>query len=148
MSHNISRTIMNNGSKTMLLHVYLESDGTEGELVNHPLVDPTHYDSVFTDQIIRPDMKLTLTQLWYSFSWFDAILLFDDLVPYPSWVCSRDAHNHIDFRHFGGISNRLVDPNTSKSTDRTGKILITTNGFEPIGSKGTMILEIRKNVNI
>lgn len=146
MTNTITRTLLVNGARSMLLHVYLESDGVTGELKNYVLVDPTVYDGVFTDKIIRPDMKLTVTQIWHSLGWFDALLSFDDLVPAPSWVCTRDSCNHIDFRHFGGIAQRYVDPDTAKATDRTGKILLSTNGFAPAGSMGTLIIEIRKSV--
>ena len=43
----VTRTILNNGSKTMLLHVYLESKGFEGELDKFVLADPELYDSVY-----------------------------------------------------------------------------------------------------
>ena len=63
----VTRTLLNNGSKSFLLHVYLKNEGTDGELQNFVLADPELYDSVFTDKIIQPNMKLTLTQVWYSF---------------------------------------------------------------------------------
>ena len=143
----ITRTILNNGSKAILLHVYLENTGIEGELDKEVLVDPTVYDSVFTDRIIQADMKLTLVQLWYSFKWFDATLYFDDLSPVPCWVLPRDGTTHVDFHYFGGLSNRLIDPNTNQSTNRTGKVLISTDNFAPVGSAGTLILELRKSNN-
>jgi hypothetical protein len=143
MSNRVLRTVLNKGSKTILLHVYLESDGVEGELVSYPLVDSTVYDPVL-DTFAQSNVKLTVKQIWHSFSWFDALLSFDNTTPTPSWVLTRDAHNHIDFRHFGGIADRLIDPNTNVSTDRTGKILLTTNGFAPAGSVGTLILELSK----
>ncbi len=146
MANTVQRTILQNGSKSLLLHVYIESDGYEGELTNYVIADPELYDSVFTDKIIRPDMKLKISQIWYSFNWFDATISFDELNPVPCWVLPRDASNHIDFRHFGGMANKLVDPQTSASTERTGKILLSTNDFAPEKSKGSIILEIRKSV--
>lgn len=146
MANTVTRTILANGSKTLLLHVFIESDGYEGELTNYVLADPELYDSVFTDRIIRPDMKLKISQLWYSFNWFDATISFDELNPVPCWVLPRDSSNYLDFRHFGGLSNKLIDPQTTQSTERTGKILLSTNDFAPEKSKGTIILEIRKNV--
>lgn len=145
MANTVTRTILNNGSKTLLLHVYLESDGYEGELTNYVIADPEMYDSVMTNQIIRPDMKLTISQMWYSFNWFDATISFDELNPVPCWVLPRDSSNYLDFRHFGGLANKLVDPQTNQSTERTGKILLSTNEFAPAQSKGSIILEIRKS---
>lgn len=147
MSNHVTRTILNNGSKTLLLHVYLESNGSDGELSNYVIADPELYDSVFTDKIIQPNMKLTLTQAWYSFNWFDSVISFDDLNPVPCWLFPQASHNYIDFRYFGGLANRLINPDTATSTDRTGKILLSTNGFAPAGSVGTMVLEIRKSLD-
>lgn len=146
MSNTIIKTVLNSGSKSILLHVYMESDGSEGELKDYPLIDRTIYDPS-SKSYIQPNMKLTVSQIWNSFSWFDALLSFGNLVPAPSWLLARDSNNYIDFRHFGGIADRLIDPNTSESTERTGKILISTNGFAPLGSMGTMILEIKRDLN-
>lgn len=146
MTHRVIKNVLNNGSKTTLLHVYLENNGLDSELTNYELVDPVVYDAMFEPRRIQPDMKLTIAQVWYNFAWFDGLLAFDSLVPSPSWVLPRDAGNHIDFRHFGGLADRLVDPATTTSTDRTGKILLSTSGFAVTGARGTMILEIRKNL--
>lgn len=142
-------TILNNGTKNLLLHVYLNSDGSEGELKNFVLADSELYDGIFSSRgIVRPDMKLKIMQVWYNFSWFDGFLSFDDTSPVPGWQLPRDAHNYLDFRYFGGLSHRLVDPQTSKSTDRTGKLLFSTNGYAVVGSTGTMVLEIKKDATV
>jgi len=142
----VTRTVLNNGSRNLLLHVYLESNGSEGELNNFVLADPEFYDGVITPDIIKPGMKLTLMQVWYSFNWFDGLISFDVNAPVPCWALPRDQENHVDFRYFGGLANRLIDPQTSKGTDRTGKILLSTSGFAPDGSIGTMVLEIKKSL--
>jgi hypothetical protein len=142
MSNTVIRTVLNKGTKQTLLHFYLESDGVEGELKNYVLLDPTVYDSLYTDKIIRPDMKLRVKQVWYSLGWFDALLSFDDLVPSPSWLLTRDGCGHADFRHFGGIAQRYIEPQDKKSSDRKGQLLLTTKDFAPFGSMGTIVLEI------
>lgn len=146
MSNIVTRTVLSNGSKRTVLHVYLESDGVEGELNNVVLLDRTIYDAL-TDSSIQDDIKLRVTQVWWSFGWFDGLLSFDSLVPFPSWLLTRDAGNYVDFRYFGGIPDKLISPNTSVSTERTGKILLKTNGFAPLGSTGTIILDIQKDIN-
>lgn len=146
MSNIVTRTVLNNGSKRTVLHVYLESDGVEGELNNVVLLDRFIYDSL-TDSATEADMKLRVAQIWWGFSWFDGLISFDSLVPVPSWLLSRDTTNYVDFRYFGGIPDKLVPPNTSASTERTGKILLRTNGFAPLGSFGTVILDIQKDIN-
>ena len=143
----VTRTILNNGSRNLLLHVYLESEGFQGELDKYVLADPELYDTIFTNKIILPNMKLTLTQVWYSFNWFDGLLSFDAVNPVPCWLLPRDASNYADFRYFGGLANRYIDPQTVKGTDRTGKILLSTSGFAPLGSTGTMVMEIKKSLD-
>ena len=143
----VTRTLLNNGSRTFLLHVYLQNEGYEGELTNYVLADPELYHSVFTHKIIQPNMKLTVTQVWYSFNWFDGMLSFDDLNPVPCWLLPRDASNYADFRYFGGLAHRVVDPKTGKVNDRTGKLLLSTSGYAPAGSSGTMVIEVRKSLD-
>jgi len=37
--------------------------------------------------------------------------------------------NYVDLRYFGGITNKFVPPETKLSTDKTGKVLISTSGL-------------------
>ena len=67
---------------------------------------------------------------------------FDDLIPAPSWNLQRDGPGYMDFRYFGGIKERYIPPQDKDSSDRTGRILITTTDFAPLGSVGTLVLEL------
>jgi hypothetical protein len=141
MANTIKKTILQNGSKSLIMHIYLESDGNEGELVNYPIVDPdTDYDQNRGPRNARPVVR----QVWHSFAWFDGLLAFDDLVPAPSWLLQRDSASYTDLRFFGGIKERYVAPQDKDSSDRTGKVLLTTTDFAPLGSTGTLVLEIWK----
>ena len=143
MANTVTKTAIQNSLKSLILHIYLESDGNEGELTNYVLIDPNL-------DFAEPNTKglnLTLAQAWFSFSWFDALLSFDSLVPLPAWELARDANNYMDFRYFGGISNRYIDPQNIYGSDKTGKILISTKDFAPLGSNGTLVLEFRKTRN-
>ena len=127
----IVKTLLSDGPSKSILSVYLQSDGVEGELTNYILLDPK------VD--LTPTAKqLTVLQIWYSFSWFDALLSFDDVSPYPSWMLTRDTGNYHDFRYFGGLKDR-------SGIDSTGKLFLTTTGFAPIGSTGTIIIEDKKD---
>ena len=136
MPNKIVKTLLLDSSKSAILHVYMESDGNEGDLSNFVLLDPKT-DFYNSDAGLR--IQMTLKQVWYSFSWFDGLLTFDDLVPYPSWQLTRDAIGYHDFRYFGGIKDR-------SSIDTTGKVLISTNGFAALGNVGTMVIEVGKNI--
>lgn len=146
MANRIIKTVMQNGTKSIIFHVYLESDGNEGELINYALIDPA---VDYVDRNGNPlggaeDIRPIVNQIWHSFSWFDGLLSFDDLVPAPSWLLARDGDNYTDLRYFRGLKDRFVDPKDKASSDRTGKVLLTTSGFAPEGSVGTMVIELLK----
>ena len=141
MANKIIKTLLQNGSKSLIVHVYLESDGVEGELTNYVLIDP---DVDYPEDLGSRNPRPVVRQVWHSFGWFDGLLSFDDLVPAPSWLLQRDSASYSDFRYFGGIKERYEDPDTKEGSDRTGKVLLTTTDFAPLGSTGTMVLEIWK----
>ena len=147
MSHTIVKKVLNNGTKNFILHCYLSSSG-DPDLDNYELIDPTLYDDLLppSDRLIAPKMKLTITQLWHSFSEFNGLLSFDYTDPSPVWVLAQNFQCHTDFRHFGGLADRYVNPQDKTATDRTGKILLSTRGFNEIGSIGTLILEVKKSL--
>lgn len=147
MSNVITKTIILNGSKNIIAQYYFQSDGVEGELNNFVLLDPlVDYPNITYPDVVggvmpdpSPKIDLRITQIWYSFSWFDASLAFADVNIWPVWVLARDQATYADFRYFGGLSDR------SSSTDGTGKLMISTSGFAPAGSVGTLVIEARKH---
>ena len=134
MANSVIKTKLVDGASKAVYFVYLEGDGS-GEFVNYELFDP---QVDFTPSPDRVDNQVTLLQIWHSFAYFDAFLSFDALVPAPSCVLTRDTVNYTDFRYFGGLKDQTT-------TDHTGKLLLTTNGLGEAGTKGTMIIEFRKN---
>lgn len=132
MSNIVIKQILQNGPKNILLYVYLKSDGTEGELTNYPVLDPS-------DVQLDTNTLFTVTQIWHACSWFDVMLSFDDVVPYPSWNIPRDAGDYTDLRYFGGLKDQ-------SGIDHTSKLLITTTGFAPEGSVGTLVIELKKDM--
>jgi len=134
MANVVVKQVLSEGTK-IILYVYLESDGVEGEFTNYVLLDPA---VDFDPPIMAGARQLTVLQAWSSLSWFDATLSFDDLVPYPNWTFVRDGDGYTDFRYFGGLKDRA-------GIDHTSKLLLSTNGFAPLGSKGNLIIELRKN---
>jgi hypothetical protein len=133
MAHIVTPTFLLDSPSKAIVHVYIESDGQSGDLSNFVLIDPK-LDFVDSPQIVQ----MSLAQVWYSFGWFDGFLSFDDVNPYPSWQLSRDSASYFDFRYFGGIKDR-------SSIDTTGKLLLSTNGLTTAGSRGTMVIELKKN---
>ena len=123
---------LHGGAANLVLHVFMEQD-EGGELENHVLIDPAAYG-------LPKSPSLRLNRAWHSLVGFDLTLKFGGLVPRPIWVFSRAASEPQDFRDIGGLSDR-GDPPPSEDN---GKVLISTNGFDQLGSQGTLVLAFRK----
>ena len=130
MANQIVKTLLSDGPSKAILSVFLRSDGIEGELDNYVLLDPL-------EDLTPPADKLAILQIWYSFSWFDGFLSFDDLVDFPSWNLTRDTDGYFDFRYFGGITDR-------SGIDHTGKLLLSTTDFAPLDAVGSLVIELGK----
>lgn len=137
MAHIVRVTPITDGPKKAIFHVYLESDGVESELTNRVLVD-SKIDFPNSSESATNIVKMSILQVWYSFSWFDGLLKFDDIDPYNSWLLARDAHGYHDLRYFGGLKDR-------STIDGRGKLMLTTNGFKDFGNVGTMVIELKKD---
>ena len=125
---------LHGGAANLVLHVFLEQDGAMGgELENHVLIDPVDYG-------LPKFPSLRLDGAWHSLVSFDLTLKFGGLVPRPIWTFSRESSGHVDFCDIGGLSDR-GDPPPSEDN---GKVLISTNGFDQLGSQGTLVLAFRK----
>ena len=145
MANQVITTVIGKSDVKTIVHVYLESDGNEGELINYVIVDPAVLYPELSIQDQRANRHI-VTQLWYSLSWFDVLLSFDELNPVPSWQITRDTDTYVDLRYFGGISDRYPSPKDKTSTDRLGRVLITTKDFAPLGSTGTIVIELKRGM--
>ena len=136
MTTNVTKTIVNEGPTKLIVHVLIESDGTDGEITNLNILDP---DADFTPSMSK-DTQLTVMQVWYDKIWFDVLLRFNALNPLTVWAFSRDSGaGYLDFRYFGGLKDR-------SATDHDGKVLISTSGLtDATSSVGTMVIEFKKN---
>lgn len=125
---------LHDGAANLVLHVFMEQDGAlGGELDNHVLIDPVDYG-------LPKSPSLKLEQAWHSLVWFDLTLKFGGLVPRPIWTFARDQNALVDFCKIGGLSDRGNPP----PSEDNGKVLISTNGFDQIGSQGSLVLAFRK----
>ena len=134
MSSLVTKQILNSGTKKVIMHWYLESDGTDGELQDYVLLDPQ------VDLALPPDpkMQLSILKIWSGMAVFDVVLKWNALVPTPVWVLVAGADASIDFSYFGGLKDY-------SGVEHDGKLLISTNGFAPAGSAGSLILELKKD---
>ena len=83
-----------------------------------------------------------LMQVWYGLVWFDVTFKTGVIIPTPIWTLARDCDSHTDFRSFGGLIDRAAYD--KPPSDDNGKLTISTNGFAVAGSRGTLVLELRK----
>lgn len=112
------------------------SDGVTGELDKYVILSPS--------DLIPPRKNnataFRIVQVWYGLARFDIVFGYGTLTPRPCWTLARDCDSHTDFRCFGGI----MDYATAPPSDVDGKLWVTTIGFAPVGSSGTVVLELRK----
>lgn len=125
------------GPSQLLLRVDLLSDGT-GELKNQPILSPSDLVPPKTNNI--PAFRIM--QIWYGMVWFDVTFKTGTITPAVLWTLARDCDSYVDFRHFGGLIDPVVY--TLPLAVDTGILTISTNGFLPIGSAGSIVLEIVK----
>lgn len=142
--NNVTMTLLVDGPRLAVAHFYLQSDGVSGELNNTPVFDPA-IDLVepLAQQFDPSDghklpLTMTIMEVWYGLSWFDVTIAFESDVNSPRLVLTRDAHDHMDLREFGGIKD-LYDSNS------TGRVLFSTKDFAPAGSNGHVIIAFKKD---
>lgn len=136
MANTISITKLLDGARFAVFHIYIKSDGATGDLADHVLIDP----AADLNPLLNAVPSLTIDEIWYDLSGFDARLEFDYLVDDTAvWTLSGGNGVHMDFTPFGGLKDR------SQVLDGTGKLMITTNGLLSAGDNGTIIIKVRKD---
>ena len=145
MANIINKTIVSEGTQKMVVQYYFESDGNEGELKNYVILDPADCNAPWNPQVdttVNPPSsrvkQFTILRAWSSSSWFDMTIVGDGATPLPIFVFARDCDFYLDFRDFGGLKDRVTDV-------PTGKILVSTKDFAPLGSNAFLVLELKKN---
>lgn len=125
------------GPSNIIIRVNMLSDGS-GELQNSPILAASDLNPPRNN--VSPSFNIR--QAWYATVWYDVVVYAGLLQPAQLWVFARDCDSHIDFRSFGGIPDQNVY--SIPSTDDNGILNISTNNFAPLGSQGSLILEIQK----
>lgn len=136
MANTVSITKILDGVRSAVFHIYIKSDGATGDMTDQVIIDPS------TDLVpaLGAIPSLSIEQIWYDLSGFDARLEFDYLIEDTAvWTLSGGNGVHMDFSHFGGLKDR------SNVLDGTGKLMITTNGLTAAGDNGTIIIKVRKD---
>ena len=125
------------GPSHLVIRVNLQSDGT-GELLNYVILSPSDLNPPIRDNV--PAFRIM--QIWAGLVWFDVTLKAGVAVPSTLWTHPRDYDGHVDFRSFGGLIDEAVYSNPLP--DDNGKLTLSTSGFNEVGSRGTLVIELRK----
>lgn len=124
------RTVLD-GSKRVVNHIYLASDGASGELTGQVVVDVSGLTPAAT--------TLTIEKVEWCFSGFDGELAFDATADVPFAVLpAASGWSRLDFTCFGGLSD-------NSGAGKTGDIVLNTSGFTASGDKGIIIITAQKN---
>ena len=126
------------GPSVVVVKVDLLNNDNTTEMDNQVFFSPSDLNPPLPNS--KPAFRIM--QAWYGTVDFDITVKSGSVTPFTFWTFNKDAHNHIDFRSFGGIT----DPTTHAMppADVSGKLTITTSGFGPAGSLGSFILELKK----
>ena len=131
---NITKVI--DGGRNAVFHVHIRGDGVSGDLSKHVIIDPlTDFDP---SRRRKPCM--TITEIWYDLSGFDARLDFEYLND-ETGVLALSGGNaaHLCFDSFGGLKDR------SNDLDGTGKLILSTSGLLSVDHCGSIIIKVRKD---
>lgn len=134
MANTVLITKLLDGPKHAIVHVFLQSDGASGELVDEVLIDPTQLTPTGA---ARP--SFTIEEVWHSFSGFAGKVEFDSVVDTSVWVFTENETVQTCFTEFGGLKDR------SNPLDGSGKLLLSTVGFTAAGDMGSMVIKVRKD---
>jgi hypothetical protein len=118
------------GPKTAVLHVYVASDGSSGELSAAVIVDASTLSGAPT--------KLTIEKVAYAFTGFSGLLAFDATTDVPVLALIAENPASHCFTEFGGIAD-------TSETGFTGDILLSTTGFTAAGDRGHITITVKKN---
>lgn len=141
MANTVNITVLENGPRNALVHVYLRSDGQTGDLVNVTLIDPFALPASGTPGALGMDRgsRLRLGRVEYNYSGFDAVLSFASgtIPPNYKWVMTEGANCPVDFKYW----TNLFD---NSGLDGTEKLQISTTGFTNSNDQGSMLIQVIK----
>ena len=132
MANTVAIKFLGKGSRSIIISVFLKSDGVSGELTEQTLIDPV------VDLGLKSNDRLTLVSVMSNLTGFDAILEFDSdgVDPNFKWALVAGTNSPTDFSPLGGI----VD---DSGMDGTGKLQLTTSGFTSSSDFGSILIKLR-----
>lgn len=140
MANLVQITVEQDGPSDTVYTVYLESDGSSGELSGQTIIDPALlYNEKYNSTGLPATNMLNIQQIWYFLSGFDVIVQFGGTVPMKRLLLTPSVDSYQDFRPMGGLADKNPPANIPN-----GKLQINTNGFSSAGCYGTIIFKVKK----
>jgi len=134
MANIVDCQITNESEAAVTIRVYLQGDGTSGELLNVPLLAV----SELTPKLLT-QAYLGVEEIWYNITNFTVQLSYKTITgPVPFWTLNPSTSNYQDFARFGS----LVD---TSGMFAQGQLLISTKGFSSPASQGSLVIRLEKN---
>lgn len=132
MAGQVTVNVFENGPRNVHLHVFMQSDGVTGELLNYVLINPFNLGMPFGS-------RLRLARIEYNFSGFDARLEFNSgSIPQNfKWVMTEGANAPVDFLQWGLIFD-------NSGPDGSGALMINTVGFTNSNDQGSLLVRLIK----
>ena len=130
MANTVNITTLADSDRNVIVRVYLASDGAEGDLSSQILIDASALTPI--------PVNLHLRCMNWSFTGFQANLLWDQVPDDPIIHLPSGFAEEFDFSRFGGI------PNNPTVYGYTGDLIITTTGFDTAGDEGSLVIECTK----
>ena len=133
------------GPSRVLIRVDLFNNDGSGELVNQVIFSGTDCKPAIP-VLGPPSPVFRIMQVWYGMVWFDVTMGMGTLQPEDCWTLTRDSAVHVDFTYLGGLVDPAYydNPAGNPPSDDNGRLWISTNGFNTVGSRGSLIIELKK----
>lgn len=133
MANRVDTTKILGGSRYLVYHVYMASDGASGELDGQVIINPSTED-------MGDNTTFVVEEVQWGFVGFSGQLHFDELVEDTFiWVLPNDAGPQMNFTPWGGLHDR------GNPLDSNGQLKLSTIGFTEIGDVGSLIVKVRLN---
>lgn len=134
MANSIVVTKLLDGPRHFILKVDLRADGIDGDLIDYVFLNPIN-DLIPS---VRTGQNFSVEYITYNLIGFDAQVEFDSTTDQLIWVLTQGKESRVDFQEYGGIKDR-------SGMDATGRLLLTTTGFNNANKSGTFIIRVRKD---
>lgn len=130
MANTVDVTYVVDGSKRVIAHVYIASDGVAGELTDQVIIDASALNPV-------PN-NLTLHKIEGVFSGCSAFLEWDQTTDAGIMTIPDGTKIDFHFTKFIGLPN-------PQGAGTTGDMVLSTTGFTAAGDTGFLVIECYKS---